>query len=249
MYDKNLSEKYDLLFSDKDYEKESKLILSKIGSGKDILDIGCGTGTHSCIISKKSNLVVGIDISKHMIKIAAGKYNDIENLEFFNTSVEEYAEQSSDQFDLIMSMFNVVNHISSLENLLSFFSACSKLLKEGGLIIFDCWNSVACTIEEPTNKSVRTKEIDGKKYDIFYETETDLMSSKVDMTVTGNIDNENIEYKLSQYLWHPKIFSDAMSTNGIQKISMLNFRDFERKATKKDYRILFVGKKVGDKDE
>jgi len=249
MYDKNLSEKYDLLFSDKDYEKESKLVLSKIGSGKDILDVGCGTGTHSCIVSKKSNLVVGIDISKHMIEIASGKYNDIENLEFLNTSVEDYAEQSADKFDLIISMFNVVNHISSLESLLSFFDACSKLLKEGGLIIFDCWNSVACTVEEPRRKSVKTKEIDGKKYDILYETETDLMNSKVNMAVTANIGNEDIEYKLSQYLWHPKIFSAAMSTNGIQKISMLNFRDFEKKATKKDYRILFVGKKVGVKYE
>tara|TARA_R110000787_G_scaffold116136_2_gene226241 strand:- start:489 stop:1238 length:750 start_codon:yes stop_codon:yes gene_type:complete len=249
MYDKNLSEKYDLLFSDKDYEKEGKFILSKIGSGKDILDVGCGTGTHSCIISKKSNLVVGIDISKYMIEAASKKYKDIENLEFFNTSVEDYAEQSADKFDLIISMFNVVNHISSLESLLSFFAACSKLLKEEGLIIFDCWNSVACTIEEPHSKSVKTKEIDGKKYDILYETETDLMSSKVNMIVTGNIDNESIEYKLSQYLWHPKIFSDAISTNGIEKISMLNFRDFKNKATKKDYRILFVGKKVGVKDE
>ena len=51
----NFEKHYDLIFANKDYKKEVSYILRKAKpiNLKKILDVGCGTGTHSNLIYKK----------------------------------------------------------------------------------------------------------------------------------------------------------------------------------------------------
>jgi len=51
-------------------KKESKIFLSLIGKKSSILDLGCGSGRDSKIFADKGYKVVGIDLSKNMIKAA-----------------------------------------------------------------------------------------------------------------------------------------------------------------------------------
>ncbi|MAG91292.1 SAM-dependent methyltransferase [Candidatus Woesearchaeota archaeon] len=50
--------------------KESKIFLSLIGRNSSILDLGCGPGRDSKIFADKGYKVVGIDLSRRMIKSA-----------------------------------------------------------------------------------------------------------------------------------------------------------------------------------
>lgn len=54
---------------------EEPLMLKLIGNteGKDILDIGCGSGDLSSILAKTANSVLGIDISQKMLNTAREK--------------------------------------------------------------------------------------------------------------------------------------------------------------------------------
>ena len=225
MYNK-ISEKYDQLYSKKEYKKEIDFISSKC-TGKEILDIGCGTGVHSIELSKIGFNVVGTDPSKGMI-IEAKKKNS--NVEFINGKYITFNKK----FDCIISMFNVINHISNLNELIEFFKYCSDNLKQKGIIIFDCWNSIACTIEKPYEFS--TKKINGEV--IKYETKTDLMNSVSYM----KIKTDTSEYSLNSYLWSPKIITDILTDNNINISNILNLQ--YNSATEKDHRILFIGKKI-----
>ena len=61
------SEYYDLIYTDKDYQKEvdyiDQLIQKYHPKAKTILDLGCGTGVHANLLAAKGYRVMGIDLS------------------------------------------------------------------------------------------------------------------------------------------------------------------------------------------
>ena len=62
---------YNLIYADKEYDKEVDYILSLIDKNSDsntsLLDVGCGTGRHALEFYNKNYSVTGIDISEQMI--------------------------------------------------------------------------------------------------------------------------------------------------------------------------------------
>ena len=79
-YDNKTVKNYDKFYSKKDYASEVDFIdkIVRGVSGKNIIDIGCGTGTHSILMSTKgASFVKGIDISDHMIEAASYKSSEI----------------------------------------------------------------------------------------------------------------------------------------------------------------------------
>jgi len=69
---------YDLLYQDKDYKVECDFlekVFSKFSTRRinSILDLGCGTGSHSLPLAKKGFHLTGVDQSKTMINQAKEK--------------------------------------------------------------------------------------------------------------------------------------------------------------------------------
>ena len=65
---------YDLIYKNKNYLKEVNFLTKQFKKedkkAKKILDLGCGTGQYTYLLSKKGYEVTGVDISKPMIEIA-----------------------------------------------------------------------------------------------------------------------------------------------------------------------------------
>ena len=82
-FDKDYSKIYDFLYTNKDYTKETnliKIILKKyLPNSKSLLDLGCGTGLYSNLITKLNFNVVGVDRSSNMLSIAKRKYKKTKN--------------------------------------------------------------------------------------------------------------------------------------------------------------------------
>ena len=71
----SIADIYDELYRNKDYKKEITFINEVINKyselrPKNILDVGCGTGTHAYHLSKLGFSVTGVDLSSEMIKKA-----------------------------------------------------------------------------------------------------------------------------------------------------------------------------------
>ena len=73
-FDKDYSKIYDFLYTKKNYTKETNLIkkiLRKyLPNSKSLLDLGCGTGQYSNLMTKLKLDVVGVDRSSSMLNIA-----------------------------------------------------------------------------------------------------------------------------------------------------------------------------------
>lgn len=101
----------------------------------DVLDIGCGLGWSTYEFSKQAHSVVGIDLSKTLIKTASRLFSS-GNLSYAQVDVTESELIFDKKFDLIV-MLDVFEHID--ESFRSeFIDSLSKLLKPSGFLFLSC---------------------------------------------------------------------------------------------------------------
>ena len=137
MKNKDLQKKYDEIFKNDASKfftcnvfKESHSIVGMIEdwSGKEVLDLGCGTGNLAFMVSQAgAQKVTGIDYSKEAIKIANEKFN-VNNLEFKNCDYKVVKEK----FDVIL-LQGVLEHFDSPFKELKYI--IDDNLKKDGIII------------------------------------------------------------------------------------------------------------------
>ncbi|MDD3083792.1 MAG: class I SAM-dependent methyltransferase [Candidatus ainarchaeum sp.] len=148
-----------------------------------VLDAPCGAGFGCKILSKNSNHVVGIDLSKEAIKHSK-KYFSSNNINYVQTNCEEMSKKLQ-KFDLIVS-FEGIEHF---KNPKKFLRECKKLLKKNGKIIIS-------TPRKPHGNPFHIKEYD---YDEFkFELKKFFKIKKIFGQVYDNIfdfSKENINPK------------------------------------------------------
>ena len=112
MYSGKIVKYYDDIYNKKGYVTESEFIETNSNINK-LLDVGCGTGTHLESLYKSGRIFYGVDLSEEMIRYANDKLNDNNDISCIHSSIVNFKEDNN--FDTIISMFNVVNHILNLQ--------------------------------------------------------------------------------------------------------------------------------------
>ena len=132
---------YDKLMGDFDYEKLSEFCCDAIKEyspdiPKQILDLGCGTGSLSVLMAKKGYDVTGIDLSNEMLALASAKAND-NNLKIkFACEDMAYLDVGHGYGAAICSL-DGLNYLTDKESLSSCISRVYSSLADDGLFIFD----------------------------------------------------------------------------------------------------------------
>lgn len=150
---------YDLIYADKDYEKECRFIEDIFEHFADrkpdrILDVACGTGGHALVFANKSYDVTGVDSSDVMIDLARKKIGSIAkgNVSFHVMDMREL--KLDEQFDACVCMFSGMDYLLTYEDIRKTLRGIRKHLFKGSLFVFDFWNGVAVLTVLP---STRTK--------------------------------------------------------------------------------------------
>ena len=147
---------YDLLYRDKDYVSESDYILTlihaKIPRARNVLELGCGTGTHATILASHGFTVFGIDSSDSMLKYAQLRLDQQpteirNNLTFSLGDVRNC--RLSKTFDVALSLFHVLCYQVNNEDLIAMFETAAGHLRPGGMFMFDFWYGPAVLIQKP----------------------------------------------------------------------------------------------------
>lgn len=94
-----------------------------------VLDVGCGSGILTKMISEKVTNVIGIDPSAESILIAKG-YAVSKNIDFYCSTAEEFSTEN--QFDVAIA--NMTLH--AVKNLRQAILNTFNLMKSGGLFVF-----------------------------------------------------------------------------------------------------------------
>lgn len=136
----NLAEFYDRLTDNAEYEKRCDYItdlLSENGVSEGILlDLACGTGTLTQLLSRRGFEVIGVDASPEMLSVATQKSyeNDLDIL---------YLCQDMSQLDLYGTINCAVctldsfNHVTDPENVKKAIKKVGLFMEKGGVFVFD----------------------------------------------------------------------------------------------------------------
>jgi len=138
------------------YEVPAMLKLLPKVSGKNVLDLGCGSGVYTKILLKRGAKVVGVDISKNMIDIAkiyapGAKYlcQDMAKLRL-----------PKNYFDIAFSSLAVPYLVERLPML----KAVYKSLKKNGVFLFSITNPLM-EIKDSFDKGTKHYSLIGYVYD------------------------------------------------------------------------------------
>ena len=130
------------------------LFTTQFVKNKVVLDLGCGEGYGSYIISKVAKRVLGIDIDEKSIKHASSKYIR-ENLEFLQGSATEIPIDGEEIFDVVVC-FEVLEHISEHEKMLE---EVKRVLKKEGIFIVSTPNKKAYSDDPNYRNPFHVKEL------------------------------------------------------------------------------------------
>jgi ubiquinone/menaquinone biosynthesis C-methylase UbiE len=100
---------------------------------KTVLDVACGTGNVSEVLSRQGYEVVGIDIAPDMIEVAKSKKSRVEYY------AQDMAELDLDgrKFDLAISLFDSLNYVTDVAQLAEGIRRVGEHIVDGGVFIFD----------------------------------------------------------------------------------------------------------------
>ena len=131
---------YDNLTDNVDYEKRCEYmrgLLAENGIGEGILlDLACGTGTVSLLMSDMGYDVIGVDASEDMLSVAQEKKMEsgadviflcqrMEELDLFGT------------INACVSTLDSINHVTDAETVREIFRRVSLFMEDKGIFIFD----------------------------------------------------------------------------------------------------------------
>lgn len=107
-------------------------MLNQVGccEGKRILDVGCGDGALTYLLSQKGGFVIGVDSSDEAINFAKKKTGEIKNIEFIKASVY-YLPFKNGGFDCVVSS-DVIEHLQEPRRMLN---EIKRVFDEGGRLV------------------------------------------------------------------------------------------------------------------
>lgn len=154
---------YDNLIYDVDYKKMAdfyKDIIEQKANRpfKNILELGCGTGN----ITEKliGYNIIAVDYSEEMLSIARSKLGNRRNVRFINGDIRNL--NLNKKFDLVIAGLDIINYITSIDDLNKVFKNVYGHLEKDGIFIFDINSKYK--IESFIGDNVFTDEIDNILY-------------------------------------------------------------------------------------
>lgn len=165
-YSEQFSSIYDNIYQHRDINKEAndafELLDLNLNNNLEVLDFGCGTGSHSLAIASKGINVLGFDVSPFMIERALAKKitGKIDNIKFTTSpSFDKCDYCKTSKFQGVVSFFNVINCLSSVGEISYNLQCIKNKMIKGAKFLIEVWNGSAVLDKKPQQKISDSKEI------------------------------------------------------------------------------------------
>lgn len=141
-----LAEIYDLLMDHVDYDQWSSYVLQLIKkyhhNPQFIIDLSCGTGNFLLPLYKHFKLLMACDLSIEMVYQSMKKI-ELERIPLFVNDIREMAIGNG-RFDCALLLYDSLNYILDEKLLEKSLKEISRIIKNGGIFIFDIVTDFHC---------------------------------------------------------------------------------------------------------
>jgi SAM-dependent methyltransferase len=135
-YDR-LASAYDVLSAGYDHERWLAALVALLKdcglAGRDVLDVGCGTGASALPLLADGFRVTGVDRSEGMLEIARRRLG--EDVELVRADMRGLPRLGA--FDVVACLDDGLNHLLSGADLQAALESMARNLAPGGLVVFD----------------------------------------------------------------------------------------------------------------
>ena len=239
---------YDLLTENVDYESRCNYIhslLAENGIGKGILlDLACGTGTVSMLLSEKGYDMIGVDASEEMLSVAQEKKAEAgADIIFLCQKMEEL-----DLYGTIngaVCTLDSINHVTDADTVKEIIRRVSLFMEDKGIFIFD------------VNTPYKHREILGNNtfvydmdevYCVWQNSTDENMLTTISLDVFEKDEEDDVYYKYNeQFCEKGYELSDIEKWSMAYKFDIIGiYEEMTREPVKADtQRAVFVLRKKG----
>lgn len=240
---------YDLIYGDKDYRNEVAFLESifKITQKpRRLLELGCGTGNYTQILSERGYEITGVDISEKMLKIAKEKCA----AKFLMGDIRDIS--INERFDACVAMFAVMGYITENSDIIKALNNIRRHLKPNGLFVFDIWNGLAVlrvlpqlrikAVENDEFKVIRIADPNLRSFDHICEVNYRLLV----LNKMNNTFNEIFEKHIVRF-YFPQEIKHFLETAGFEVLKICPFLDLNGKVDETIWNIAVIAKAVEGK--
>ncbi len=152
-YNDRHAELYDLFYAEKPYIQEAEFLdgclrrYAQPGKKQHLLELACGTGTHSFQLEKLGYGLTALDISEGMLAVAKRKAAACSSAINFHLADMRDFELPPPKFDAVLCLFDALGYAVTNESILAVLAAIHKHLVQNGILIFDFWHAPAMVRE------------------------------------------------------------------------------------------------------
>ena len=130
---------YDRIYWWKDYDQEVDFLekaLKRFGvRGRRVLEVACGTGSHSKILVGRGYEVTGVDISEDMLRVARSKVR--RNARFLRGDMRDLDAVVEGTYDVATCLFSSISYNLTQADLRRTIQGLYDHLEEPGVLVFD----------------------------------------------------------------------------------------------------------------
>ena len=196
---------YDLLYHDKNYEKEAEYLTNLIRTinpqATELVDLGSGTGNYSKFLCKAGFKITGIERNEQMVAAANSK-----SIGGFTSIVGDITKfEIPKKFDAAISLFHVINYLTENDKIFSCFKNVCRHLKPNGIFVFDIWYSPSVYSQLP---QTRIKHVQDEHIDVTrlaqptMDYEKNTIEVRYEMTIKNKFDGQEKILKEVHHLRH-----------------------------------------------
>lgn len=141
------AELYDLFYAEKPYAQEAAFVDGLIQAHKPgatrLLELACGTGTHSLLLEKHGYRIIATDYSADMLSCARGKAQAANSSVDFRQQDMRELNVAERPFDAVVCLFDSLGYVAVNESLRGVLQGINRHLADDGLFVFEFWHAAA----------------------------------------------------------------------------------------------------------
>lgn len=194
---------------------------------KIVLDIACGEGYGSNLMSQRAQYVYGVDIDLETISSAKHKYNK-ENLSF-KTGRADLIPIETNSIDIVVSFETIEHHDKHEEMMLEM----KRVLKPGGIIIISTPDKYFYTDKRNFNNEFHVKELYREEFTSLINNHFKVSQLLIQSYINGNsyIYSDSNEGVINVYSGNFSIISEEEELDPTYLVLFASDQEFKRQSS------------------